>query len=267
MGSFGDDLQTMRRVPLTESHVAQLRALGHERVYSQGESVVAVGHPLDRFIYVLDGEIEAVNVHTGKRLFEASLGPTQFPGDLGFPSGAATTTPMRAACSTRTLEVLREDMLDLMARVLELSDHALTVFAARRRRLFEEHASAVKVIGADRDPRIQACEQFLARNRIPFDSLELDGSDQASVTACHLTDHSPGVIIGRDRRLDEPSPRSLARELDLDVCRSGWMALQGTRTAASPFRWMTAQDYAPALRFTGQSRPLVSHLEPVGWSG
>ncbi|MDR7103027.1 FAD-dependent oxidoreductase [Croceicoccus sp. BE223] len=221
MESFGDDLETMRRVPLAESHVAQLRALGQERVYSQGESVVAVGQSLDRFVYVLDGEIEAVNVHTGERLFEASLGPTQFLGDLGFLSGAATTTPMRAACPTRTLEVPREDMLELMARVPELSDHVLTVFAARRRRLFEEHASAVKVIGADRDPRIQACEQFLARNRIPFDSLDLDGSDQASVRACHLTDHSPGVIIGRDRRLDDPSPRSLARELglDLDVCR------------------------------------------------
>ncbi|MHB9880352.1 FAD-dependent oxidoreductase [Pacificimonas sp. ICDLI1SI03] len=221
MESFGDDLETMRRVPLADHHVDQLHRIGTERAYTAGQTVVAVGEPLERFIYVLEGEIEAVNVYTGERLFEASLGPTQFLGDIGFLSGASVTTPMRAARHTRTLEVPRFDMLDLMARVPELSDHVITVFAARRRRMFEERASAVKVIGADRDPLIQACEQFLARNRIPFDSLDLDGRDDASVEACHATDHSPGVIIGRDRRLDDPSPRTLARELglDLDVCR------------------------------------------------
>lgn len=221
MESFGENLETMRRVPLADGHVQQLCAIGSERTYASGETVVALGEALDRFIYVLEGEIEPVDVFSGERLFESTLGPTQFVGDIGFLSGSATLTPMRAAQASRTLEVPRAAMLDLMARVPELSDHVLTVFAARRRRQFEAGASAIKVIGADRDPQVQACEQFLARNRIPFESFDLEGRDEDSVAACRIVDHTPGVVIGKDRRLEEANPRALARELglDLDVCR------------------------------------------------
>lgn len=221
MESFGDNLETMRRVPLSDVHVEQLRAIGRERSYQAGETVIELGEPLDRFVYVIQGEIEPVDVYSGERLFTSTLGPTQFVGDIGFLSGSAVMTPMRAARATRTLEVPRTDMLDLMARVPELSDHVLTVFAARRRRQFEAGASAIKVIGADRDPHVQACEQFLARNRIPFDSFDLDGNDEESVAACRIVDHTPGVVIGTDRRLSDNTPRALARELglDLDFCR------------------------------------------------
>lgn len=221
MESFGEDLETLRRVPLSGDHVGRMAAIGTEREYSGGEMVLEVGQALDRFIYIVEGEIEPLDAFSGERLFDATLGPTQFLGDIGFLSGAAVTSATRATRPTRTLEVPRLEMLELMAAVPELSDHVLTVFAARRRRLFEARASAIKVIGADRDPQVQACETFLARNRIPFVSLDLDGQSDTALEACRLTDHSPGVIIGKDRRLDDPSPLRLARELnlDLDVCR------------------------------------------------
>ena len=221
MESFGHDLENMRRVPLDERHVARMRAIGAERDYAAGETVMDVGQAQDRFIYVIGGEIEPVDAFTGERLFASTLGPTQFTGDIGFLNGAAVTSALRATRPTRTLEIARPDMLELMAMVPELSDHVLTVFAARRRRQFEARASAVKVIGADHDPRVQACETFLARNRIPFISVDLDTADDAELAACGLTGHAPGIVIGRDRQLHVPSPRELARalHLDLDACQ------------------------------------------------
>ena len=56
-----------------------------------------------------------------------------------------------------------EGVLALMSRVPELSDHIITVFAARRRKQFELRNSAVKVIGADCDAKVQAVERFLSR--------------------------------------------------------------------------------------------------------
>ena len=138
MESFGEDLETLRRVPLAEGHVARMRAIGSERAYSAGETVLKVGQPLDRFIYIIEGEIEPVDSFSGQRLFNAVLGPTQFIGDIGFLSGAAVTTALRSTMPTRTLELSRPDMLELMANVPELSDHVLTVFAARRRRMFDQ---------------------------------------------------------------------------------------------------------------------------------
>ena len=217
METFGDDLETMRRVPLAEDHVAAICEIGHECSYAQGEMVAELGAAMDRFVYVIEGEIEVVDPFSGERLLPSGLGPTQFMGDIAFLNGGTYTLGMRAAKPTRTIEAPREDMLDLMARVPELSDHIITVFAARRRRQFEENRSAIKLIGADRDADVQRCERFLSRNRIPFQSYDLDTSDEEGSRLCHLVDHEPAVILGGDKPLDEPTPRAIAKALNLDL--------------------------------------------------
>ncbi|WP_133365128.1 hypothetical protein [Qipengyuania sediminis] len=144
MERLADNLETMRRVPLAEAHVVMLREIGEERSYQAGALVARSGERLDRFVYVLEGKIEVVDPHRGGRLLEATLGPHAVHGRDRVP---------------------RPAMLDLMARVPGLSDHIITIFAARRPRQFELGASAVKIVGADRDADVQACMQFLSRNR------------------------------------------------------------------------------------------------------
>ena len=179
--------------------------------------VAELGSPMDRFVYVIEGEIEVVDPFSGERMVPSTLGPTQFMGEIAFLNGGTNMLGMRAAKPTRTIEAPREVMLELMARVPELSDHIITVFAARRRRQFEQNNSGIKLIGADRDPRIQQCERFLSRNRIPFQSYDLDSSETEASRLCSLVDHEPAVILGKDRPLDDPSPRALAQALNLDL--------------------------------------------------
>ena len=220
MENFGDELETMKRVPLADAHVAAIREISVERTYDKGEMISEVGDPMDTFIYCLEGEIEVVDPFTMERLMDASVGPTQFAGEIGFLNRGTWFLPMRAAQRTRTMEAPREEMLELMSRIPELSDHIITVFAARRRKQFELKNSAIKLIGADRDPAVQRVERFLARNRIPFQSFDLDGSDDETVQVCTLTDHTPSVILGKDEVLDDPTPRKVAQHLnlDLDIC-------------------------------------------------
>ena len=221
METIGENLETMPRVPLAQDHVAQLHDIGTQHSYAAGAMVAEAGQTMDRFVYVLDGEIEVVDPYSGGRLVDSTLGPTQFMGELAFLNAGSFVLPMRAVCDTRTLEVPRTAMLDLMARVPELSDHVLRVFSARRRKQFEQRNSAIKLIGADRDPAVQKVEEFLSRNRIPFQSLDMDGRDEATLQACNLADHQPSVILGRDQVLPDPTPRKIARYLglDLDTCR------------------------------------------------
>lgn len=217
METLGQDLETMRRVPLAREHVDAICAIGGEKFYPAGTIVMDIGEPLDRFVYVLDGEIEVVNPYTDERLLESGLGPTQFMGEIGFLSGSANYLKMRAAVDTRVIEAPREGVLDLMSRIPELSDHIITVFAARRRKQFELKNSAVKVIGADRDPQVQAVERFLSRNRIPFQSFDMDAADRETVQVCSLVGNEPAVILGTDTRLDDPTPRKVAQYLGLDL--------------------------------------------------
>jgi thioredoxin reductase (NADPH) len=108
-------------------------------------------------------------------------------------------------------------MLALMGRVPELSDHIITVFAARRRKQFELRNDTIKVIGADRDGQVQAVERFLSRNRIPFQSYDMDATDRETTMLCDLIGHEPGVILAANNRLDKPTPRKVAQYLGLDL--------------------------------------------------
>ena len=208
METIGDDLTVMRRQPLAETHVDAIRAIAKERRYEAGEMVAEVGSRMDRFVYVLAGEIEVVDVHSGERAVESTLGPTQFMGDLGFLGRGSWTLGMRACAPTRTLEVERTAMLELMARVPELSDHILTVYAARRRRQLEEGNSSIKIVGADRDARVQQVASFLSRNRIAFQSFDMTGDDAETARLCDISQHQPSVVFDKDRVLDDPSPAS-----------------------------------------------------------
>ncbi|MEH2474714.1 hypothetical protein V1281_004106 [Nitrobacteraceae bacterium AZCC 2161] len=67
METIGRDLNEMQRVPLAESHVAALRAAGTVAHYAAGTFLVQPGAPVDRFVYVEDGEIEVVNPFTDER--------------------------------------------------------------------------------------------------------------------------------------------------------------------------------------------------------
>ncbi len=220
METLGQDLETMRRVPLAPEHVDAICAIGGEKVYPAGSIVMEIGEAMDRFVYVLEGEVEVVNPYTGERMFEHALGPTQFLGEIGFLSGSTNYLKMRAARDTRVIEAPRKGVLDLMSRIPELSDHLITVFAARRRKQFEISNAAVKVIGADRDAKVQAVERFLSRNRIPFQSFDMDATDRETVQVCSLIGHEPAVILGVDKRLEDPTPRKVAQYLglDLDIC-------------------------------------------------
>ena len=217
METLGQDLETMRRVPLAPAHVDAICQIGGEKTYPAGSIVLDIGERHDSFVYILEGEIEVVDPITGERMLPSTLGPTQFMGEIGFLNRSTNIMRMRAAVDTRVIEAPREAMLELMSRVPELSDHIITVFAARRRRQFEARNASIKVIGADRDANVQAVEQFLSCNRIPFQSYDMNATDRDTSQLCDLTGHEPSVILGAANRLADPTPRKVAQYLGLDL--------------------------------------------------
>ena len=218
MESIGLDLATMQRVPLAESHVERLRDSGREARYEARQIVTEAGEPMDRFIYVVDGEIEPFDPTTGQRPINATLGPTQFAGELSFLSGGAWGLAMRATRETRTIEVDRPAMLALMSEIPELGDHILTVFAARRRRQFEVGASSLVLIGAEIDQAVQRAAIFLSRNRIPFRTVKLGTADgDEAARACAIEPPRPAVVFGRNEEVLNPTPVEIARRLGLDM--------------------------------------------------
>ncbi|HEV7233982.1 MAG TPA: FAD-dependent oxidoreductase [Sphingorhabdus sp.] len=216
MEKIADDLATMRRTPLHPEHVEAMRDIGQERAYKAGDMLAELGDSIDRFVYVLEGEVEVVNPYTGERHLPSALGPKQFMGEIAFLNGGVFTLPMRAAVDTRTLEVEREAMLDLMSKIPEMSDIIISVFAARRRRQIDMGDSSLKIIGADRDRDVQRVAAFALRNNIPFKSYDLNSEEADElVAACKIGDPQPSVIFGKDRHIENPTPQKIAELLGL----------------------------------------------------
>lgn len=215
MERIGLDLERMKPNPLSAAHVDAIREIGRKRSYGAGDMVARIGDPMDRFLYVVEGEIEVLDPFTGERMGDAVLRPGQFGGELSFLSGGNYFLAMRAASRTVVIEVARDAMLDLMARVPELSDQIITVFAARRQQHIERRTSSVKIIGSDRDSDVQKVAAFLSRNRIPFQSFDLDDGDEETSRLGELVGHEPGVILDGDRKIEPPTPREVARLLNM----------------------------------------------------
>ena len=126
METIGADLRQMQRIPLAASHVDALRAAGKVARYPAGAFLAQPGGPMDRFVYVEEGEVEVVNPYTNERHYSSTIGPTQFLGEISFLSGGAWSMPMRAVKDTRVIEVPREATLTLMSRIPEMSDIIIT---------------------------------------------------------------------------------------------------------------------------------------------
>ena len=219
METLAADLRTMARTPLTDEHVARIRAIAEEVAVPAGETVVALGAPMDRFLYVLEGEVEAVDPVSGGRYGDgATLGPGQFAGDISFLTGAAAMLPMRTVRPSRLLVAQRAPMIHLMQDVPEISDIVVTVMAARRRRLLEGDQASLTLIGMDRDRHIRAIGAFAARNRIPYRTLDLDGDAAERIAkACALAPREPAVVFGKDLVVADPTPRKVAQLYGLDL--------------------------------------------------
>lgn len=217
METIGRDLEEMQRTPLAASHVEAMRSAGAVATYPAGAVLAQPGQAVDRFVYVLDGEIEVVNPFSGERGVVSTLGPTQFMGEISFLNGGAWSMPMRAARETRVLEVPRPAMLRLMSEIPEMSDIIITVLAARRRKQLETRLSPLVLIGEDEDREVRRIADFANRNRLPYASHE-PGSAQALEIAqsCAIPPDKPAVIFGRDHVVADPTPEKVARLLGVN---------------------------------------------------
>jgi thioredoxin reductase (NADPH) len=216
METIGGDLRQMQRTPLAAAHVDALRAAGKIAAYPAGTYLTRPGAPIDRFVYVEEGEIEVVNPYTDERHYPSTLGPTQFMGEIAFLNGGAWSVPMRAVRDTRVIEVPREAMLTLMSQIPEMSDIIITVFSARRRRQLEDPDASLRLIGEDEDRDVRRIAEFANRNRIPYRSLPLRSPEaEATARGCSIAAAVPAVIFGRDVVLSDPTPDKVARLLGL----------------------------------------------------
>jgi thioredoxin reductase (NADPH) len=218
MESSAPDLATYVRTPLADAHVAHLRSIGEIVTFAPGDTLVAFGAPNEAFFYILDGEAVAYDEVSGTRYGNATLGPTQFTGEMSFLTGGRALLTNKAETPLTAIRVPRAALLEALAAIPEMSDIVVTVFAARRRRLIESGQAGLTLIGAETDRAVRRIEAFAAQNRIPYRAYELASPEAAALAArCGVGPGTPAVVLGERDVVPDPTPRALARRLGLDL--------------------------------------------------
>ncbi|AOG12633.1 FAD-dependent oxidoreductase [Agrobacterium sp. RAC06] len=218
MESSAADLATYVRRPLSDAHVAHLRKIGQEVRYAPGETMVAFGAANDAFFYIVEGEAAAFDEVNGTRYGNATLGPSQFTGEMSFLSGGTVQLTTRAETHLTAIRVPRGAMLQAMADIPEMSDIVLTVFAARRRRLIESGQAGLTLIGPETDRAIRRIETFAAQNLIPYRTHALQSAEALELARrCGIPSDRGAVLLGERAVINDPTPRALARRFGLDL--------------------------------------------------
>lgn len=264
MESLAEKLRIMVRRPLAEAHVRALRREGVVREVADGEVVVRAGDPADTFFYVEDGEFELFDPAKGSRIGAATVGPTQFIGDIGILSGGRNVLSVRACRDGRVLAVPRGALLRLMSAVPEMSDILVSVFAARRRAHLEDGNSSVTVVGRAGDRQVRDLMAFAGRNRIPVRQFDPTSPDAAELAReCRIDREDAHVIFGGTEVLPEATPRALAARLGLDMALGEAATLDVAIVGGGP-AGLAAGVYAGA---EGLSAMVVEDLTIGGQAG
>ncbi|NQZ01531.1 MAG: FAD-dependent oxidoreductase [Bdellovibrionales bacterium] len=218
MERMADDLAVMQRTPLSEKHVEILRKHGEIVEFQSGQMVAEIGERMTQFYYILEGEIELLNPMTLERQMPQTLGPTQFTGEIAFLNGGAHSMPLRACQHCKVISLPRVKMLELMSTNPEMSDIVISVYSARRRRLWEAGESSLTLIGAEKSKELRSLEAFLSSNRIPYHGCELESEEAKQIFAnCEKLKAEPIVFIANTESVLEPTPESVAKALGLDM--------------------------------------------------
>ncbi len=217
METLAIDIEATPRTPLEPEHVKAIRKIANTRRYAKGDIVLKPGQPMDEFIYVESGEIEVLNPLTGQRSLQYTIGAGQFLGEIAFLNGGTCTATFGSACDCEVLVAPRREMLDLMARIPEMSDLIVTVFAGRRRRVLEDGKSDLVLIGTEEDRELRILESFAARNRIPVAKFDLSSTEaDDALSGVNLPADQPAALFA-GKALMEKTPRAVARLLGLDL--------------------------------------------------
>ena len=256
MESLAIDLTTYQRRPIEAAHLERMRAVGRVESHDAGEMLQRLGDPFQEFLYVEEGEVEAIHPVTGERYGDATLGPTQFFGEVSFLNGGRSQIAARTVQPSRILHVPRDAMLELMGQIPELSDLIITVFAARRRRQIESNDGALVLIGADVSRDIRQIAAFAGRNKIPYRSIEIGSGEAVQLSGqCAFGPKEPAVIYGQKEYIEDATPQKIAQLFGLDLWppafstggfpSKGSRALRARASTTPPPRWRRATAAIP----------------------
>lgn len=196
---------------LDEEQIATLAKIAASRQFKAGETLLAAGEQELKFFVVKNGEVE-VREHCSGAVVTV-LGPRQFTGEVDLLAGRPSAVSVIAKTDCDTYEVSADALKKIIREMPRLSDLLLRAFLMRRELIEELGLAAVRVIGSRHSKDTHRIREFLAKNKIPFNWIDLENDPQVDALLKNFKtepNETPLVICGENRILRNPSNGELA---------------------------------------------------------
>ena len=200
-----------------EEQIARFRGLGRSRTMAHGDVLFAEGDAGADFFVIESGSVAIVQGHGRENRVIAVFGRHQFLGELSMLTGQRLYLSGVVSDGGEVIQVPVEKLREIVAEDKALSDIILGAFMARRSFLIEAE-TGIKLIGSRFSPDSRRLREFLARNRMPHQWIDLEEDDDAEALLGELAvepDQTPVVIAGGGEILRNPTNAELGRAIGL----------------------------------------------------
>jgi thioredoxin reductase (NADPH) len=197
--------------------MAQLRRLGKLRHVKPGDVLFAEGDPESDFFVIESGVVAIVQGYGAENRVIAVHGPKRFLGELSMLTGQRIYLSGVVRDEGEVIQVPLEKLRELVAEDKTLSELILGSFMARRSILIEA-GTGIKLIGSRFSPDSRRLREFLARNRMPHQWIDLEEDRHADTLLRELgiqPEDTPVVIASGGEILRNPSNTELGGSIGL----------------------------------------------------
>jgi thioredoxin reductase (NADPH) len=201
---------------LDDSQRQRLRAVGELRPVAPGEVLFREGDQGYDFFVVESGAVAIVRGYGTENRVIAVHGRHRFLGELNLLTGERVYLTAVVRDPGEVIQVPRPRLVELLRDDEELSNVVFRAFMSRRTILIERGAG-VRVIGSHYSQDSRRLREFLARNRMPFEWMDLESDSEAEIVlrALSIAPCETPVVIGADEVLRNPSNQELGAMLGI----------------------------------------------------
>ncbi len=202
---------------LDDAQIEALSAEGHRQQTQAGEVLIREGEEHYDFFVVLAGKVADIEGFGGDERVIGVHGPRRFLGELSLITGQAAFCTAQVREPGEVLRVPVDRLKAVVAQDSTLGDLILKAYLSRRSLLIGR-GIGLRIIGSRFSPDTRRLREFAARNRIPYQwvDLERDQDAETLLRGLHVRpEQTPVVICPSGQVLRNPSNAELAQAVGL----------------------------------------------------